>query len=237
MRLYLSPSNQPHNKYIYMDLTEKQNCEKIAILLSDKLKKDYDIEIELATFDLAIGDKGRSLEAYNKRCDFYLAIHTNAAGGINISATGAVGIYNSNQNKGKQLMTAMVGELTKINPIKSNRVTPIYHQNSLIEINSPMNFNIESSLIEIDFHDNIKTVPFLINQHEQITDAMIKSIINTFIINRKQETKQPIYRVRTTWDNANSQLGAFTELENAKKSIIKTTKYKIYNEKGVEIYP
>lgn len=52
----------------------------------------------------------------------------------------------------------------------------------------------------------------------------------------KQETAaaKEIYRVRTAWNNAKSQIGAYTVLENAKKAC--KSGYKVYNGKGIVVY-
>ena len=56
--------------------------------------------------------------------------------------------------------------------------------------------------------------------------------VNTSIV---ETNKKVIYRVRKSWEDTKSQLGAFTSLENAKK--ICSNGYKVYNEKGQAVYP
>ena len=52
---------------------------------------------------------------------------------------------------------------------------------------------------------------------------------------KKQEIK---YRVRKTWEDEKSQVGAYEDLENAKKACDKAGKgYEVYNIEGVAIYP
>lgn len=47
-----------------------------------------------------------------------------------------------------------------------------------------------------------------------------------------------MYRVRKTWEDSKSQVGAYTDLANAKKACDKAGKdYEVYNSKGVAIYP
>ena len=47
-----------------------------------------------------------------------------------------------------------------------------------------------------------------------------------------------LYRVRKTWEDAKSQIGAYTELDNAKKACDAAGKdYEVYNSKGIAIYP
>ena len=47
-----------------------------------------------------------------------------------------------------------------------------------------------------------------------------------------------MYRIRKTWEDSKSQVGAYTDLENAKKACDKAGKdYEVYNSKGIAIYP
>ena len=44
-----------------------------------------------------------------------------------------------------------------------------------------------------------------------------------------------IYRVRKTWSDAKSQIGAFSSLENAKKAC--KTGYAVFDSNGKQVYP
>lgn len=46
---------------------------------------------------------------------------------------------------------------------------------------------------------------------------------------------QEMYRIRKSWDDAKSQIGAYTSLENAKKNCKEG--YNVYNSKGEKVYP
>ena len=56
---------------------------------------------------------------------------------------------------------------------------------------------------------------------------------------QKVETvPKEVYRVRKTWANAGSQIGAYSSLENAKKACDKAGKgFEVYNKSGVVVYP
>ena len=49
--------------------------------------------------------------------------------------------------------------------------------------------------------------------------------------------EKTFYRVRKTWSDEESQLGAFVDLDNAKRLVDKNPGYEVYNESGVAIYP
>ena len=52
------------------------------------------------------------------------------------------------------------------------------------------------------------------------------------------ETNKETYRVRKSWEDIKSQVGAYTDLQNAKIACDKAGKeYEVYNSKGIAIYP
>lgn len=56
----------------------------------------------------------------------------------------------------------------------------------------------------------------------------------------KEEEPEPekeIYRVRKTWTDSKSQLGAFEVLDNAKKLVDQNPGYSVYDKSGKKIYP
>lgn len=54
----------------------------------------------------------------------------------------------------------------------------------------------------------------------------------------KPAEQKELYRVRKDWDNPSSQVGAFSDLDNAKVACDKAGKdYEVYNAKGIAIYP
>ena len=59
--------------------------------------------------------------------------------------------------------------------------------------------------------------------------------------NQKADTQKPaakkFYRVRKSWGDAASQLGAFESLENAKKRADQSKGYKVFDSNGKQVYP
>lgn len=58
---------------------------------------------------------------------------------------------------------------------------------------------------------------------------------NTNSVPKPTATGKELYRVRTSWANATSQIGAFSSLENAKKAC--KTGYSVYDSNGNAVYP
>jgi len=193
MKLYLSPSNQPSNRYYgkngYMNTNEKLEMEAVASKVKKILDRDYLCETVIATLTLGIKAAERPQEAKNKGCDFYLAIHSNAADNSPPNkATGAVGIYHPKSAESKKLMTAMVSSLDSICPIKSDRSQKLLDGMTAFagqgygEIRSPWNKGIPSALVEVNFHDNPVTSEWIVNNKDAIAESIVKTLVSTFAI-------------------------------------------------------
>lgn len=55
-------------------------------------------------------------------------------------------------------------------------------------------------------------------------------------VNKLLEEKKVMYRVRKSWADANSQLGAYSSLANAKKQADKNPGYNVYDDNGTLVY-
>lgn len=214
-RIYLSPSNQPHNKYCVGNTTEKAEMEAVAKKVKVILDEEYECETVLATLYLGIDINERAKEAKDKGCQIYLAIHSNAGGGEN--ASGAIAFYHPDSFNGKKLATNAVKELNAICPIKSNRSTSVesgmkaFNGVGYGEIRNPSKLGLLSVLVETDFHDNPKTAQWIIDNKDAIARAYVNAIVNTFDISKKRiaETNK-YYRV---------QVGAYSHKSNAEAMI------------------
>lgn len=68
--------------------------------------------------------------------------------------------------------------------------------------------------------------------------ALLKKPTTSTITPAEPEKPKEMYRVRKTWEDTKSQIGAYTVLENAKKACDKAgAGYEVYNSAGVAIYP
>lgn len=216
-RIYLSPSNQPENKYVVGITNEKVEMEEVATKIKHILDSEYECETVVATTNLTINTSGRPKEAKDKGCDVYLAIHSNAGG--KGKASGAVAFYHPNSDGSKELARNIVRELNAICPIRSNRDTAVkngmelYAGYGLAEVRNPNKIGITAVLAETDFHDNPATAKWIIENKDRIARAYIEALVKTFGIPKKlQITEGKLYRV---------QVGAFNEKGNAEALVAK----------------
>ena len=210
-KIYLSPSNQPANKYSFGNTNEKAEMEAVAKRVKLILDEEYDCETVMATLYLDIDINGRAKEAKDKGCHIYLAIHSNAGGGTN--ASGAVAFYHPDSLTGRFLAENTVKELNAICPITSNRSTPVesgmkaFNNIGYGEIRNPSKLGLVSVLVETDFHDNPKTAQWMIDNTDGIARAYVNALVNTFNITKKIEPQiKKYYKV---------QVGAFSKKSNA----------------------
>ena len=194
MKIYLSPSNQPNNRYAVGNTTEKIEMEAVAARVKTILDRDYTCETVMATLSMGIGSNERPLEAKNKGCGYYIAIHSNAAGSSPSNATGAVAFFHPDSAKSRALATSAVNELNAVCPIKSNRASHVasgmtqFNGSGYGEIRSPMQRGVVPVLIEVNFHDNPVTARYIIDNKDQIAAAIVKSLVTTLAIGRKSGT-------------------------------------------------
>src|SRR5699024_10396040 len=68
------------------------------------------------------------------------------------------------------------------------------------------------------------------------SEHIVKGILDYSGITPTKEVKI-IYRVRKEWENSESQKGAYSVLENAIDEAKKHEEYKVYDDKGKQVYP
>ena len=75
--------------------------------------------------------------------------------------------------------------------------------------------------------------PYLSNKLAFIADEVNKKLRED---NNKHNETSTMYRVRKSWKDAKSQIGAFKYLELAKRCVNKNPQYKVFDDKGAIVY-
>jgi len=106
--------------------------------------------------------------------------------------------------------------------------------------------NMASVLIEHGFMDSHSDMKEIIKEEFSTKSArgIVKFLEKQYGI-KKKEVKQEkpktinLYRVRKSWDNPKSQIGAFSNLQNAINMATRYAEqgYKVFNEQGEQVYP
>lgn len=163
---YLSPSNQSTNLGVGDYGTEKEQMN----LLTDAIIPHLDragVSFHRGDPDITIMERVR--ESNEMDAAFHLALHSNAGGkGL---ARGPEAYYYS--EAGKVFGEKLVAELLALGQ-ENNRSSNVKQEKSFYELKHTV---APACLLEVDFHDSLSGVEFLITQRSQIAEAIAKVII------------------------------------------------------------
>lgn len=168
--------------------------------------------------------------ANKQKVDCYVSVHCDWYK----AATGVYPLYVS--SGGKKLATALNKAIKSDMSMKSRGVckrTDLYELNQTDAVACVL----ETGSIKAD-------LKILKNKSDKYGKAIAKGICNylgvTFSEDAKAETTQPaettLYRVRKTWADADSQVGAYMSFSNAKEICDKHAGYSVFNENGKAVY-
>ena len=195
-KIYLSPSEQPDNRYAYGNTNEKAVCCEIATYAEAALKRNG-FEVITGT-STSLG--ARCSEADKWGADLYIPIHTNAFNG---KVSGTRMFCYRLSGEGYNACKAIYDVLAPITPGKSENITA---NPGLYEIKNP---KAPTVYIEVDFHDVPDVAKWLIENTKRIGEAICKGVCYhygvTYKVEEKQETGK-LYRV---------QVGAYSKKANA----------------------
>ena len=203
-KIYLSPSNQKANEYAYGNTNEMVQCNRIA----DFAK----VALERCGFTVKKAPQGQKMntsiaESNEWGSDLHIPIHTNA---YNDKLTGGtlVMLYKNtaeNNKAGKAVLDAVA----KISPGKDYSLR---YETGLAELKRT---NMISVYLEVEFHDTAEGAKWIVNNVENIGEAIAKGVCNYYGVNYVEpKTAEPevLYRV---------QVGAYREKKNAEAMLAK----------------
>lgn len=197
-KIYLSPSQQTHNKYAWGDTNEQNECNKIAAAAKKYLDKCSEFDVKVAPFGQTMQ---KSIEESNNwDADIHIPIHTNAANG-NVSGT-LVMIYDDSI-KNKKIGLSLYNSVSSV--CQGATQFGVKVNKELAELNAT---KAVAAYLECDFHDNPTVAKFIVNNTERIGEAIARGIYNYYGIEYKNANNQNLYYV---------QVGAFNNRENAEK--------------------
>lgn len=156
-------------------------------------------------------------------CDWYKA------------SSGSFGLYCKGSKQGKKLATCLNTYVKKLTGIRSKGVVA---RTDLYELNktSMPACVFECGSIKADRYE-WDTAKEADEYGKALCMGLCKYYGKTFVEKKATQTnRKELYRVRKTWSNAETQLGAFTSLENAKALAKKNEGYKVYNSSGKVVY-
>ena len=119
-------------------------------------------------------------------------------------------------------------------------------RSDLANVNRAANGGVNYRLIELGFGTNKKDAEIMLKNADAIAKDLVEAIqgktAKTTQTSKPKSTQKTtssdkLYRVRKSWADSKSQLGAFSVLDNAKRLVDKNTGYKVYDSTGKQVYP
>lgn len=112
----------------------------------------------------------------------------------------------------------------------------VKYSSTLGNMNNFATLGINYVLIEVCFICNASDVSILINQYDSIIADIATALGGTAGAIINNNSTAATYRVRKTWADASSQIGAFTSLANAKALVDKNAGYSVFDGSGTAVY-
>lgn len=184
--------------------------------------------------------KERSQKANNFKADICISNHHNA--GIGGKNGGGLVIYRyPNSTKFTKAMQRLLYDcLIAETGLKGNRTSPLMEKNFHM-VRVP---KMAAVLIEHGFMDSRSDMKEVIKEDFSTKSArgIVKFLEKQYGIKKKvvvqpEKPSNEFYRVRKTWKDAKTQLGAFTVLSNAIDLAKKNKGYSVYDDGGRVVYP
>ena len=183
----------------------------------------------------------RCRDANEWGADLYLDFHHN--GGINGGNGGGVCAFSQpGEEKGKVYRDAIYAAVIAAGGLKGNRASPLIERN----FDTMKYTNMPAVLMEYGFMDSKVDAPIIITDEysKLVAYATMEGIAKVEGLKRIGEVKDPeteaelekyeICRIRESWNNAASQVGAFYDLERAKA--VCPPGYSVFGEDGRVLY-
>lgn len=173
--------------------------------------------------------------ANDNNVDVFCSIHFNAGGGegtevylANRSAFASEDSYNKNYAIAKRVNDKVVASCDFRNRgVKNEDFYVIYNTKAL------------AILVEVCFCDSQGDFNKL--DCEKVATAICEGLTNENYNNIQvpslPQTSKELYRVRKSWGDAASQIGAYSILDNAKKECDARSGYSVYDSNGNKVYP
>lgn len=178
-KIYISPSDQVKNAYAAGNTTEAIQCRKIALRLAEALERCGC----MAATNVTNGMVDRVNESNAWGADLHVCLHSNAFDG-EVSGT-RIFSYDL-EGEGYEAAKAIFARLAPITPGTSENIKPYP---ALYEVR---NSNAPCVYIEIDFHDVDAVALWIIENTQEIAEAICQGICDhygvEYVVREEAET-------------------------------------------------
>lgn len=172
--------------------------------------------------------------------ELFLSLHFNSASGD--TATGAQLIYSKNDSKGRALCD-LIAKKYKEAGQPLNAIYTRVSDNGLDYYGVIRLTNMQAIIVESAFVTTLQDIKKFDDDKfcKGVAEALCDAVTEFYGLNdgndKPGEETEMYYRVRRSWDDPKSQLGAYTVLENAIKKADENPGYYVFDESGKVVYP
>lgn len=226
---------------------------KLAYFLKEELEK-YNCKVIVTRKTIY---ENPTLEARGKfsgqyKADLFLSLHSNAVAGKDYIPNGVEVIYSMKDvSWNKSFACKLIDIITQVTGMrKRSAYTRAYPNTTNVDYYGVIRSSAASGctkafLIEHGFHTNINDVEKLSKDEtlKAIAKAEASLIAKEFSLSSSDDktsnttSKPELYRIRKSWKDASSQIGAYSVFENAKKALVGHEGYSVFNSVGNKVYP
>lgn len=178
-----------------------------------------------------------------KKADLYVAIHANAAKAV-WGSWGGTETFVWPSGESKRIGAIIHKHLMGGTKLRDRGVKDGSGLHVIRETKMP------AILVEAAFMDNLDEAKLLLSDafRKECAREIAQGICEAYKVTYKPEvvpvakpttpvTPANLYRVRKTWKDVASQIGAFTNLNTAKELATKNAGYKVFDKAGTQVYP
>ena len=197
-----------------------------------------------------------------KGCNLFLSLHSNACASEKVDYVAVYHLVNDTTSKADDVSKAVAKKLAPViadvmdvkqgykvltRSVNWDRNKDGYlNDNYYGVLNGAHCVDVPGLIVEHSFHTNTRATKWLLQDSnlDKLAKAEAKAIAEYYgmtklATTKEQEkaattTKKQLYRIRKTWSDAASQIGAYTSLYNAKKAC--KDGYSVFDEAGNTVY-
>lgn len=177
-KLFISPSTQNRNQYAGGG-TEQQVMRDLRDIVVPLLASyGHEVLTASVTNDLVTGVK----KANNAKCDAFVSLHSNAAGGSNTGIAQGTEVYHfPGSTKGKVLAEALYRHVAPLTPTRDRGVKTA----RFYELRAT---TMPAALIEVEFHDYQPYAQWIRANLQPIAEAIVAGIVEVYGGKRVEST-------------------------------------------------
>ncbi len=181
-----------------------------------------------------------------KGYDLLISTHSNACGTESVDRVSV--IYPISQ-KGRDLAVKIGASVSSVMGVSAYKTYSKVNSKGNADyygvIRGAASVGVPALIVEHSFHTNTRAAKWLMVDAnlKKMAEAEAKAIAEYYGVSKPTPTVKPttttseLYRVRKSWADSKSQIGAYKNLDNAKEAADKNAGYKVYDKTGKLVYP